>query len=88
MEINFLGSSYILDISPLSCEWLTKIIFPICRLQFVLLAVSFVLQRILSFMTSHLSIVDFRAWAIGVLSVQEVSPWANEFQILSHFLFY
>ena len=36
--------------------------------QFVLLTVSFALQKLFSFMKSHLSIVDLRAWAIGVLS--------------------
>jgi len=34
---------------------------------FVLLNMSFVLQKLSSFMRSHLSILDLRAWAIGVL---------------------
>jgi hypothetical protein len=35
--------------------------------HFVLLTVSFALQKLLSFMKSHLSIVDLKAWAICVL---------------------
>jgi hypothetical protein len=41
--------------------------FPILGCQFVLLIVFFVLQKLCSFVRSHLSIVDLRVWAIGVL---------------------
>ena len=37
------------------------------------MTVSFALQKLFNFMRSHLSVVDLRAWAIGVLS-REFSP--------------
>ena len=63
LVINLLSSLYILDISPLSDMGISEDFFP----QFVLLTMSFALQKLSSFMRSHLSIFDHRAWAIGVL---------------------
>jgi hypothetical protein len=58
---NFLSSLSVLYISPLSDEGLVKILSPFVGCCFVLLTVSFALQRLFSFMKSHLSIVDLRA---------------------------
>ena len=63
LVISFLSFLYTLDISPLSNVGLV-IFFP-C--WFVFWTVSFALQRLSSFMRSHLSILDLRARAIWVL---------------------
>jgi hypothetical protein len=57
---------YILDISPLSDVGLVKIFFHFFGCLFVLLTVSFALQK-LCCMRAHLSIPDLTAEAIGVL---------------------
>ena len=64
----FLSSLQILDTSPLSDVWLVKILS-----QFVLITMSFALQKLCSFMRSHLSILDLRIWAISILS-RKLSP--------------
>jgi hypothetical protein len=46
---------------------------------------SFALETLFSFMRSHLSILDLRAWAIGVL-FREFSPHVKEFKALSYLL--
>jgi hypothetical protein len=73
LESNFLSSLYILDISPLLDVELVKIFFQSVGCTFVLLTMSFALQKLCNFMRSHLSIVDFRALAIGVL-IRKFSP--------------
>jgi hypothetical protein len=78
LVINFLSSLYTLDISPLSDVGLVKIFFPQsvgCR--FVLLTMSFALQKLFSFMRSHLSVLDLRAWAIGVLFRNSFPPFCQ-----------
>ena len=87
LVINFLSSLYILVISPLLDAGLVKIFSQSVGYQFVLLTMSFALQKLSSFMRSHLSILDLRAWAIGVL-FRKFPPCGNEFNALSHFLFY
>jgi hypothetical protein len=67
MESSFLSSLYILDISPLSDLGLVKILSQSVSGLFVLLSVSFALQKICNFMRSHLSILDLTAQAIAVL---------------------
>jgi hypothetical protein len=67
LESYFLCALYVLDISPLSDTRLVKIFSQSVDCHFVLLTVSFVLQKLFSFMRSHLPIVDLSAWAIGVL---------------------
>ena len=62
-----MSSLYILDIRPLSDVELVNIFFQSVGCYFVLMTVFFALQKLLNFMRSHLSIVDLRAWAIGVL---------------------
>ena len=52
---------YIMDISPLLNIGLVKIFSQSVGCHFVLLTVSFALQKLFSFMRSHLSIVDLRA---------------------------
>ena len=53
---------------------------------FVLLTVSFDLQRLFTFMRSHISIFDLRALAFGAL-FRKIFPCANVFKAISHFLF-
>jgi hypothetical protein len=62
-----LSSLYILDISPLSDLELVKILSQSVRGLFLLLTVSFALQKLCNFMRSHLSILDLTAQAIAVL---------------------
>jgi hypothetical protein len=58
---------YVLDISPLSCLGLVKIFTQSVGCHFVLLVLSFALQKLCNFMKSHLSILDLTAQAIAVL---------------------
>jgi hypothetical protein len=67
LEFSFLSSLYILDISPLSNIGLIKILSQSVGGLFVLLTVSFALQKLCNFMLSNLSILDLRAQAIAVL---------------------
>jgi hypothetical protein len=55
---SFLSSLYILDISSLSDGELVEDLFAFCGLPFVTLTVSFALQKLFSFMRSHLLIID------------------------------
>ena len=55
---------------------------------FVLLTASFALQKLFSFMRSHLLIVDLSAYAIGVRSVQEVVCCVNVFKAIPYIPFY
>ena len=68
-----MSSLYILDISPLSDLGLVKILSQSAGGLFVLLAVSFALQKLHNFMRSHLSILDLTAQAIAVL-FRNLSP--------------
>jgi hypothetical protein len=65
LESSFLSSLYILDISPLSGLGLVKILSQSVGGLFVLLTVSFPLQKLCNFMRSHLSILDLTAQAIA-----------------------
>jgi hypothetical protein len=67
LESIFLSSLYILDISPLSDLGLVKILSQSVGGLFVLLTVSFALQKLCNFLRSHLSILDLTAQAIAVL---------------------
>jgi hypothetical protein len=67
LKSNFLRSFYLLDISPLSTLGLVKFFSQSVGCLFVLLIVSFALQKLCNFMRSHLSILDFTVQAIGVL---------------------
>jgi hypothetical protein len=67
LESIFLSSLYILDISPLSDLGLVKILYQSAGGLFVLLTVSFALQKVCDFMRSHLSIINLTAQAIAVL---------------------
>ena len=62
-----MSSLYILDISPLLDVGLVKIFSQSVGCHFVLLTVSFALQKLCNFMRSHLSILDLTAQAIAVL---------------------
>ena len=61
LESNFLSSLYILDISPLSDVGFVKIFSQYASCRFVLLTVSFALQKLCKFMRSHLLILDLTA---------------------------
>jgi hypothetical protein len=61
LEPNFLSSFYILDISPLSDVQLVKIFPQSVGYHFVLLTMSFALQKLYSFIRSLLSILDLKA---------------------------
>ena len=67
LESSFLSSLYILDISPLSDLGLVKILSQSVGDLFVLLTVSFALQKRCNFMRSRLLILDLTAQAIAVL---------------------
>jgi hypothetical protein len=67
LEFSFLSSLYILDISPLSDLGLVKILSQSVGGLFVLLTVSFALQKLCNFMRSHFSIHDLNAQVIAVL---------------------
>ena len=64
---NFLSSLYILEIRPLSDVGLVKIFSHSVGCHFVLLTVSFALQKLLSFRRSHLFIVALIVCATGVI---------------------
>ena len=67
LKSTFLSSLYMLDISPLSDLGQVKILSQFVGGLFVLLTVSFALQKLWSFIRSHLSILDLTAQAIAVL---------------------
>jgi len=83
LESDSLSSLYILDISLLSDLGLMAIISQSVGNGFVLFTVSFALQKLFSFMRSHLSTVDLEAWA----SVQEIVSCTSVFKAISHSLF-
>ena len=64
---NFLSSLYILEIRPLSDVGLVKIFSHSVGCLFVLMTVSFALQKLLSFRRSHLFIVALSVCATGVI---------------------
>ena len=61
LESNFLSSLYILDISPVSDLGLVKIFSQSVGCCFVLLTVSFALQKLCPFLRFYLSILDLKA---------------------------
>ena len=73
LVVNFLCYLLILDINPLSDVGLVKILSQLVGCHFVLLTVSLVIQRLFSFMRSHLSIVYLWSRVTGILS-RKLSP--------------
>jgi hypothetical protein len=67
LESSFLSSLYILGICPLSDLSLVKVLSQTVGGLFVILTVSFALQKLCNFMRSHLLILDFKTQAIAVL---------------------
>jgi hypothetical protein len=67
LESSFLSSLYILDISPLSDLGLVRILSHSVGGLFVLLTVSFALQKFCNFMRSHVLILHLTSKAIAVL---------------------
>ena len=68
-----MSSLYILNIGPLSDVGLVKIFSQSVGWYFVLIRVSFALQKLFSCKRSYLSIADLRAWATG-LHFRKLSP--------------
>ena len=66
--LSCMSSLYILDIKPFSDIWLTNIFSHSVGCLFILLIVSFALQKLISLMYSHLLIFTFVAFAFGVKS--------------------
>jgi hypothetical protein len=86
LEFSFLSSLYILDISPHSDLELIKILYQSVGGLFVLLAVSFPLQKLCNFMRSYLLILDLTTQAIAVLFriiFPRVHPYLRGFSPLS-----
>ena len=79
---SFLSSLYILEIRPLSDEGLVKIFSQSKGSLFVLLTVSFALQKLLSFSRSHLFIVSLNVCAPGVL----LRKWSPVPMFVDYFL--
>ena len=67
LETSFLSSLYILEISHLSDVGLVNIFSQSVGCHFVLLTVSFALQKLLRFRRFHLLIVDLSVCATGVI---------------------
>ena len=67
-------------------EELKKILSQSVGCYFVLLTVSFVLQKLFSFMRSHLLIVDLSAWAICIL-FRKLSAVQIDSRLFSAFCF-
>jgi hypothetical protein len=86
-RVQFLSSLYTLDISPLSDLGLVKILYQSVCGPFVLLTVSFALQKFCKFMRSHF--VDSPSYSTShCYSVQEFLPCAHILEVFPHFLLY
>jgi hypothetical protein len=75
---------YILDISPLLDVGLVEILSQSAGGLLLLLTVSFALQKLCSFMRSHLLILDLTSQAIAFL-FRNFFPCARVFKVLPHF---
>ena len=84
LESTFLSSLCILDISPLSDLRKVKILSHSVGSLFVLLMVSFALQKLCNFMRSHLSILDLTEWVI-VLLFRNFSPVPISWRLFTTF---
>ena len=68
LELSCMNSLYILDINPLSNIWFANIFsYSVCCL-FILLMVSFAVEKLFSLMQFHLFIFAFVACVFGVIS--------------------
>ena len=81
---NFLSSLYILEIRPLSDVGLVKIFFHFVGCRFVLLTVSFALQKLFSFRRFHLLTVYLSVSAVEVI-FKKWSPVPMHSSLLSTF---
>ena len=77
-----MSSLYILDISFQSGIGLMKIFSQSVGCYFILMTVSFDLQKIFNFIRSHLSIIDLTAWAIGSGSCL-LYQWVQSYSLFS-----
>ena len=87
---NFLSSLYILEIRSLSDVGLVKIFSHSVGYRFVLLTMSFALQKLFSFRRFHLLIVFLSVCATGVIfrKWSPVSMCSSAFDILISIIFY
>ena len=81
---SFLSFLYILEISPLSDVGLVKIFSHSVGCHFVLLTMSFALQKLFSFRRSHLLIVSLSVCATGVI-FRKWSPVPKHSSVLPTF---
>ena len=81
---NYLSSLYILEIRPLSNVGLVKIFSHSVGYRFVLLTMSFALQKLFSFRRSHLLIVSLSVCATGVI-FRKWSPVSAHSNVLPTF---
>jgi hypothetical protein len=86
LEPTFLSSLYILDISPLSALGEVKILSQSVGGLFVLLTVSFALQKLCRFVRSHFNPPSYST--SHCCSIQEFFPCAHIFEDFPHFLLY
>jgi hypothetical protein len=79
-EVSFLSSLYFLVMNALSDVQLAKILFHYVGCLFSLVIVSFVIQKLFSFM-AHLSILPLDYWSIGVpfIKLLPMPMWSNVF---------
>ena len=84
LVVSFLSSLYILDISPLLDMGLVILSSQSEGCWFVLSTMPFALQKPCSFMRTHLSILDLRAWAIEVL-FRKFTPVPMSSRLFSNF---
>ena len=73
-----------MDISPLSDGWMAKIISLSVGCQLILMIVSFAMQKLLSLVRSHLSILAFVAIVFGVLVMKSL-PMPMCFMVFPRF---
>jgi hypothetical protein len=88
--VKLLSSLYILDISLLSDLGLVKIFFQSVGCLFILLTVSFALQKLCNFMRSHLLILDLTVQAIVDVLFRKIFPvsiWSRLFSTYSSISF-
>ena len=81
-----MSSIYILDIRPLSDLGIVKIFRQSLGCRFVLMKVCFAVEKIFSLILFHYHLLISESEPL--LSVQELSTFANEFETPSQFFFY
>ena len=82
--LNCMSSFYVLDTNPLSDTWFTNTFSHSVDCYFTLLIISFIAQKLLSLMWSHLSIFAFVACVFVVISKKSLTnPMSWRFPLFS-----